>query len=167
MIDTADLLQRWRHAADAARRALLWWGEELWYLLPRRVRQALETDPMAPGIIRPGAGHASETVAVQTFRSGRPEQHLPMDDWRAALAWVAERRRRWGPLMRVDLVLPADACLIRQREVPAVAGNRIAEVLALELERTTPFSAQDVRQGWRPATGPASGASLLVDRKSV
>jgi general secretion pathway protein L len=163
MIDTADLLQRWRHAADAARRALLWWGEELWYLLPRRVRQALETDPMAAEIILPGAGHASETVAVQTFRSGRPEQHLPMDDWRAALAWVAERRRRWGPLMRVDLVLPADACLIRQREIPAAAGTRIAEVLALELERTTPFNAQDVRHGWRTATGPASAASLLLD----
>ncbi len=86
-----------------------------------------------------------------------------MEDWREALAWVGEQRRRWGPLMRVDLVLPASACLIRQREVPAAASNRIGEVLALELERTTPFSGQDVRQGWRRVTGSASAASLLVE----
>jgi general secretion pathway protein L len=163
MIETRNLLQAMSRTVEAARRALVWWGDELWHLLPLRVREALRADPIAVEILPPDPGCAPQTVAIQTFRSGRSAQRLQMEDWREALAWVVEKRRRWGPLMRVDLVLPASACLIRQREVPAAASNRIGEVLALELERTTPFSAQDVRQGWRRVTGSASAASLLVE----
>ena len=65
--------------------------------------------------------------------------------------------------MRVDLVLPAGWCLIREREVPAAASDRVREVLALELERSTPFSAQDVRQNWRKVSGPPTAASLVVE----
>src|SRR5262249_12908152 len=75
-------------------------------------------------------------------------------DQRSALAWIAKRRRRWGPLMRVDVVLPAGGCLIRHRKGPAAAGERIGDVLALEVERATPFAMKDVRQAWR-LIGPA------------
>jgi general secretion pathway protein L len=163
MIETRNLLQAVSRTVEAAQRALVWWGDELWHLLPLRVREALRADPIAVEILLPDPGRAQQTVAIQTFRSGRSAQRLQMEDWREALAWVGEQRRRWGPLMRVDLVLPASACLIRQREVPAAASNRIGDVLALELERTTPFSAQDVRQGWRRVTGSARAASLLVE----
>jgi general secretion pathway protein L len=86
-----------------------------------------------------------------------------MEEWRAALAWVARQRRIWGPLMRIDVVLPAAWCLIRRREVPQAASDRVREVLALELERTTPFSVQDVRQDWRKVDGPAGATNLVVE----
>src|SRR5262249_13621447 len=57
----------------------------------------------------------------------------------SALAWVAKRRRRWGPLMRVDITLSAICCLIRHRKVPRAAVGRIGDVLALEIEQSTPF----------------------------
>jgi general secretion pathway protein L len=163
MIEAANLLQAGRRTVEAARHALLWWGDELWHLLPRRVREALKVDPVAVQVLLPDPGCSPEVVAVQIFRSGRVAQGLQFENGQAALAWVAKQRRRWGPLMRVDLVLPVGSCLIRQREVPSAANSRIREVLALELERTTPFSAQDVRQGWRRLPEPASAASVLVE----
>jgi general secretion pathway protein L len=163
MIEMGDLLQSVRRAVEVARSGLLWWGDELWHLVPRHVREALHADPIVIEILLPDPARTSQTVAVHTFRGRRPSQGLELEDWRAALAWVAERRPRWGPLMRVDLVLPACACLIRQREIPAAASNRIGEVLALELERATPFNAQGVRQGWRKLGGQADGGSLLVE----
>jgi general secretion pathway protein L len=84
-------------------------------------------------------------------------------DPRSALAWVAKRQRRWGPLMRVDVALPAGRCLIRHRKVPVAAVERIPDVLALEVERTTPFGMEDIRHAWR-VIGPAplDDASLQV-----
>jgi general secretion pathway protein L len=51
--------------------------------------------------------------------------------------------------MRVDVILPAGCCLIRCRNVPAAAADRIGDVLSLEVERATPFRAEDIRQAWR------------------
>jgi general secretion pathway protein L len=65
--------------------------------------------------------------------------------------------------MRIDVLLPAGGCLIRRRHVPAAAADRIADVLALEIERATPFAMGDIRQAWQ-TLGPASSdpASLQV-----
>jgi general secretion pathway protein L len=163
LIEAANVLEAASRTAEAARRALVWWRDELWHLVPLRVREALKADPIAVEIHLPHPGHAPQTVAVQALRSGRPAQNLQMEDWRGALAWAAEQRRRWGPLMRIDLILPAGACLIRQGEIPTAASNRIGQVLALELERATPFSIPDVRQGWRRLTQSTDAASLLVE----
>jgi general secretion pathway protein L len=167
MIETSDLLQAARRMGAVARHALLWWRSELWHLLPRRLRQVLSADPFAVQIRLADAASEGQAVAIQTFRSGRPAQRLHMDEWRAALAWVAGQRRFWGPLMRIDVVLPAAWCLTRRREVPQAAGDRVREVLALELERATPFSAQDVRQDWRTVDGQLSETNLLVEHVVV
>jgi len=65
--------------------------------------------------------------------------------------------------MRVDVALPAGRCLIRHRKVPVAAVERIGDVLALEIERTTPFRLEDVRHAWR-LVGPTvlDDASLQV-----
>lgn len=163
MIETSDLLRAARRTGAVARHALLWWRGELWHLLPRRLREALSADPIVAQILLADAASDGQTVAIQTFRSGRSAQRLHMEEWRAALAWVARQRRLWGPLMRIEVVLPTAWCLIRRREVPEAASDRVREVLALELERTTPFSAQYVRQDWRRVDGPAGAANLVVE----
>jgi general secretion pathway protein L len=65
--------------------------------------------------------------------------------------------------MRVDVALPASRCLIRHRKVPVAAVERIRDVLALEVERATPFGMENVRQAWR-LIGPApyDDASMQV-----
>ena len=99
-------------------------------------------------------------VAAMRFRGLFGHEHFAGPQERAAaLAWVAARGRRWGPLLRIEVAVPASRCLIRRRELPVAAAERIADVLALEVERTTPFDAEDVRQGWLLMGPAASGAA--------
>ena len=104
-------------------------------------------------------------VAVIQVRSLFGVEHFrPAQDRASALAWVAAQRRRWGPLLSTEIALPASRCLIRQRELPAAAAERIGKILALELERTTPFGTDDVRQAWRVTRPPLRGRQISKSR---
>jgi len=154
MAQKGDAWRLLRRAAEAGRRVLQRWLDELRYLIPSRVRQALSVDPIAVQILLDDNGTDVRQVRVRGFSHvERVRLHGPCDP-PSALAWVAKRRRRWGPLLRVDIMLPARCCLIRRRKVPRAAAERIRDVLALEIERSTPFRMEEVRQAWRLA-GPA------------
>ena len=71
MIETADLLQVGRRTAEVARRALLWWRDELWHLVPPRVREALSADPIAVEILL-GGRRARATNRCDPHLSQRP-----------------------------------------------------------------------------------------------
>jgi general secretion pathway protein L len=127
---------------------LRWWLNELHHLIPSRVRQALSADPIAVQILMDDNGTDVRQVRMKGFSS---VEHVRLEgprDLLSTLAWVA-KRRRWGPLMRVDIVLPASRCLIRYRKAPRAAVERIRDVLALEIERSTPFKMEEIRQAWR------------------
>jgi general secretion pathway protein L len=163
MAQNADIRRPLRHAAQVGRRALRWWLDELRYLIPSRVRHVLSADPMTVQILVHDNGTDVRQVRIKGL-SNVERQHLegPRDP-RSALAFVAKRRRRWGPLMRVDVALPAGRCLIRHRKVPVAAVERIGDVLALEIERATPFRLEDVRHAWRViGVAPLDDASLQV-----
>ena len=154
MAQDADVRRLLRRAAEASRRALRWWLDELQHLIPSRVRQVLTADPVTVQILLHDNGTDVQQVRIKGISR---VEHLDPEgprDQRSALAWIAKRRRRWGPLMRIDVAVPASRCLIRQRKVPAAAIERIGDVLALEVERATPFEMKDVRQAWR-LIGPA------------
>jgi general secretion pathway protein L len=161
-LDT-DIRQGLSRAVGAGRRVLRWWRDELGNLVPSRVRQIFSADPIIAEILLDGNGTDVRQILIEGL-SNAPHAHPggPLDQ-RAALAWIAKRRRRWGALMRVDAVLPARCCLVRRRSVPAAAADRIGEVLALEIERATPFATDDVRQAWRMiGPAPADPARLEV-----
>jgi general secretion pathway protein L len=133
---------------------LRWWLDELRHLVPSRVREILSADPITVQILMDDNGTDVRQVRIKGLSSvGHPRLEGPRD-LRSALAWVAKRRRRWGVLARVEVALPASRCLIRHRKVPVAAVDRIRDVLALEIERATPFAMEDVRQAWR-LVGPA------------
>jgi general secretion pathway protein L len=149
-----DIRQVLSRAAAAGQRALRWWRNELQGFVPSRVRQVFNADPVTAQILMDDDGTSVRQVLIRGLSNVelvRPEGPL---DRAAALAWIAKRRRRWGALMRVDVVLPASCCLVRRRNVPAAAADRIGDVLALEIERATPFGMGDIRQAWR-TIGPA------------
>ena len=149
-----DAWRSLRRAAEAGRGVLRWWLDELRRLIPSRVRQALSADPVAAQILLDDNGSDVRQVRIKGFSA---VERVPLDgpcDPPSALAWLAKRRRRWGPLMCVDIAIPASRCLIRRRTVPRGAVERIRDVLALEIERSTPFKMEDIRQAWRLA-GPA------------
>jgi len=143
-----------RRAAEAGRRMLQWWLDELCHLIPSRVRQALSADPIAVQILLDDNGTDVRQVRIKGFSHVERVRLDGPCDPPSALAWVAKRRRRWGSLMRVDIAIPASRCLIRRRKVPRAAVEQIGDVLALEIERSTPFKMEDVRQAWR-LVGPA------------
>src|SRR5216684_6877963 len=163
MAQSADIRRPLRRAAQVGRRALRWWLDELRHLIPSRVRHVLSADPMTVQILVHDNGTDVQQVRIKGL-SNVERQHLegPRNP-RSALTWVAKRRRRWGPLMRVDVALPAGRCLIRHRKVPVAAVERIGDVLALEIERATPFRLEDVRHAWRViGLAPLDDASLQV-----
>src|SRR5216684_4017659 len=163
MAQNADIRRPLRRAAQVGRRALRWWLNELRHLVPSRVRQVLSADPITAQILLDDNGTDVQQVRIKGLSN---VEHLGLKgprDPRSALAWVAKRRRRWGSLMRVEVALPAGRCLIRHRKVPVAAVERIRDVLALEIERATPFGMEDVRHAWR-LIGPVpfDDASLQV-----
>ena len=163
MAQNADIRRPLRRAAQMGRRVLRWWLDELRHLIPRRVRQVLSADPITVEILQDDNGTDVQQVRVRGLSN---VEHLRLKgprDSRSALAWVAKQRRRWGPLMRVDVALPASCCLIRRRKVPLAAVERIGDILALEIERATPFRLEDVRHAWRViGLAPLDDASLQV-----
>jgi general secretion pathway protein L len=155
MVESPQIMDALRRALEAARRALRWWGDELTHLIPARVRAAFSADPVALRIFMHENG--SDVAAIQVRSLFGTEHFRPAQERAAALSWVAAQRRRWGPLLSTEIALPASRCLMRQRELPAAAAERIGKILTLELERTTPFGSDDVRQAWRVTRPPVAG----------
>jgi general secretion pathway protein L len=151
---STDIRQALSRAAAVGRNLLRWWLDELRGFVPSRVRRVFNADPVTARILLDDNGTDVRQVLIEGLsnaRHSRPEGPL---DQASALAWVAKWRRRWGALMRVDVVLPLSCCLIRCRNVPAAAADRIGDILALEIERAMPFGIGDIRQAWR-MIGPA------------
>jgi general secretion pathway protein L len=163
MAQNADIRRRLRGAAEVGGRVLRWWLDELRHLIPSRVRQVLSADPITVQMLLDDNGTDVQQVRMMGLSNVENLRLAGPRDQRSALTWVAKQRRRWGALMRVDVTLPASRCLIRHRKVPVAAVERIRDVLALEIERATPFEMEEVRHAWR-LIGPApfDGASLQV-----
>jgi general secretion pathway protein L len=118
------------------------------------MREIFSADPITAQILLDDNGADVRQILITGLSSAAhspPQQPL---DQPAALAWIAKRRRRRGALMCVEVVLPSSRCLVRQRHVPAAAADRIGDVLALEMERATPFGTGDMRHAWH-MIGPA------------
>src|SRR5262249_44377793 len=98
----SDIRLGLRRAAEVGRRALRWWLDELQHLVPSRVRQALSADPMTAQILLHDNGTEVQQVRIKGFSNLAQLDPEEPRDQTSALAWIAKRRRRWGPLMRVD-----------------------------------------------------------------
>jgi general secretion pathway protein L len=148
---------------------LTWWGEQLAALLPRR----------------PGRhGRKARRVVIELGADGRrlidergplirplqwngkaPETDLEVDDALAGLA-------RLGKPITFVLRLPASACFSRTVELPASALRDADNILALDLERATPFRAGDVYtasiiEGPPTAAGKVRARQIIARRSEI
>ena len=73
-----------------------------------------------------------------------PDQIRFSGPWKDAVAQTASLSKRWAPLVRVDLIVPVERCLVLEHRMPNHALPRAADILALELERTTPLRRSQV-----------------------
>lgn len=158
-------LNRWfaRYAASyrnsAVRRFLTWWGTELASFLPLRVREWF-VERRDELVIR----RADASWTLQ--RSDRPEvvEIIAPDAAPEELRASAERMQRSGESI-ADLValLPRGEMLERHLSLPMAAEENLAQVIGFELDRQTPFRADQVRYDFRVSRRDAVAKLLHVD----
>ena len=138
------------------KRGTQWWAGELASLVPAGLKR------------QPGNGQLDAIVAIGADGSGRllheSSRQRPGKGQSTTITgqelWdYLSRLGRNRPNARVGLRLPFSACYIRRVEIPAAARRQAGSILALDLERATPFKAADVyfahyiepqasRKGW-------------------
>ncbi|MEQ1697439.1 MAG: PilN domain-containing protein [Hyphomicrobiaceae bacterium] len=118
---------------------LAWWGRELAGMLPAGGRPGdAQTTPTVIGI-----GPAGWTLVGMNGPkdAARPEGAVPAQ---VILAYLASRLRTGSSPGAIALRLPHEACFVRRLELPDAARADFGQLLAMDLERTTPFKARDV-----------------------
>ncbi len=143
-------------------RFLAWWWRELLACLPARWRAALaertealllETEGRTL-VVRHQSGEAITPL-------GRIELDIPAEAQRVEFAQL-----QTGidvPLLRLYYCIPAQRTLRRTLSLPAAAEERLRQVLVFEMDRQTPFKADQVYFDHRVIGRDASGRSLHVD----
>jgi general secretion pathway protein L len=119
-----------------------WWGRSLGAWLPRSWRAALGLDR---GRLLLDAEGEGLRLRLQDGDGMRDLGHLPPpaelevdgnDVLAAVLSPSTAELPRW-------LLLPAGACLRRRLLLPAAAAERLRDVVGFEIDRQTPFAAED------------------------
>ncbi len=57
--------------------------------------------------------------------------------------------KKYGSLLSATVSVPINKCFVRDISIPATALTRIDEIVAVDLERTTPFKICEVHSGWQ------------------
>lgn len=105
--------------AGTLRAGLGWWLGELGQMVPERWRRPFETRPALTAEPAPDGGY-------RFSRNGRP----------------AAPPAKAGRPTPVALLLPREAALVREVEAPALSDADIRRMLALDVDRLTPFRAE-------------------------
>ncbi|HEX5304872.1 MAG TPA: PilN domain-containing protein [Dyella sp.] len=164
--------QSLRPQLDRARRAwrasplpafLAWWGGELRALLPSPLQRALVGGAAWHLLERRGAEwhlrRAGETSELAHW-SDADDPAMQQQALRQALAAVDPQD------LRLALCLPASAGLRRTLALPLAARDNLAQVAGFEIDRQTPFRAEqvvmDVRELDQPAGEGRFAAELIV-----
>ena len=115
-----------------------WWAEQLQDLLPQRLSMRLSYDNAV--IARAGSGILS--LAVR--RRGTELALGTVDSGNETI-----RRLRARPPGPIVLALPADALLEQPVSLPLAAERDLGAILRHEMDRLTPFRADDLFWTWR------------------
>ena len=119
-----------------------WWGTELAGLLPRALtRNGQSTGPHRIVSIEDGGLRLITPGGTSANGHGHPgDELLSTAD---AIAKLTRDNGRAASLIGVRL--PYRACFSRRVELPTAAARDFPRLLALDLERATPFKPHDVR----------------------
>jgi len=154
-----DRLRRaWRGSALPG--FLRWWGSELAPLVPARWRSAFAggqrwyvVERMAGGWRLRRAGEGGSLVEIA---DGDPPEH------RAGL--LAHALAEADPTdRRIALVLPAVQVLRRRLVLPLAARDNLRQVVGFDLDRQTPFRAEDIHYGVRELQETAAEGRFVAE----
>lgn len=159
-------LERVRRAwrASPLPRFFAWWGGELAFLVPARWRALF------------GGGAAWHLLerAGDDWRLRHAGSHDTLAQWPDSLDTASQQVALADGLRGVDredlrlaLCLPASAVLRRQLMLPAAARDTLQQVGAFEMDRQTPFRAEQVRYDIRELDAPAPAGRLAAELVAV
>jgi general secretion pathway protein L len=144
-----------------------WWGRELCGLLPGRMSGLLGDRRRRIVLAAADSGYSVFTETGGTAGAGRHEVLSREEAGRRLAALAASHRG--AP---IGLRLPLSACYSRHVQLPAAARADFARILALELERATPFRAADILaahtiEDGAPKAGRLGVHHLVVRRQII
>lgn len=153
-------------ASGLVGRGIRWWSDELRSFWPA----ARQGDGGKLDVVVAIADDGS--VGLAPGSSGRLPKGVRAAPGEAEVWEYLNRLGRSRPDARVGLRLPWSACYQRRVEIPAAARRQAASILALDLERSTPFKASDVYLAYFIDEAPArkgwlNASQLVVKRGQV
>lgn len=147
---------RARYARSPLSGFVRWWVGELMACVPPRWRRWLRSDEP-----RLWLSAADDGLSVLAWREDGPQTlaRVALDEAATLPALLGEERGErtfW-------LLLPAAGVLRRTLALPEAAGERLRDVLAHEIDRQTPFRADQAAYDWRIQPGDAAHRQLRVE----
>ena len=145
-----------------------WWLGELQGLVPRSAAVGPTTAARLILSVESDGIRIVESAVGKTGRMAAPEGVVPVP---AMLAYLSGVSRHVKP-RTIGLRLPYSACFVRRLDLPAAARSDFASLLALDLERSTPFRVKDVLTALEvdPAPGPKGTVKvrhLIIKKKPI
>ncbi len=145
------------YAASPLKRFLTWWGRELWALAPAPVR-ALFADRREEVLIR------LTPATVELTRGRREPQVFERTGDPAELqATLARLLSGEEEPPRAILALPPERVLVRAITLPAAAEENLRQVLSFEMDRQTPFRADQIYFDQRVAHRDIAAKQIKVE----
>ncbi|HET9032427.1 MAG TPA: PilN domain-containing protein [Dokdonella sp.] len=153
---------RMRLAKTPLPRFFSWWGSELLACLPQRWRKFFSGNSEALLLERCG----DEILVLRERDSvisefGRIAANASNEEQAAAFRTL--RGRIENPALRQILCVPESRALTRVLTLPAAAENKLRQVLTFEMDRQTPFKADQVYFDSRVLARDPASRSLSVE----
>jgi general secretion pathway protein L len=136
-----------------------WWREELEGLLPARSAEASKSKARIVLAIAGNELYLRPAASAALRKSAEATTRMPVADMLSHLADLERSGRLRGP---VRISVPASAAFVRTLTVPAAARRGLERLLALELERSTPFKPNDVLSAFEVDTAASQSGHLAV-----
>jgi len=138
---------------------LSWWQRELGQLVPENVKR-LVTDQQGFIIITPEPGK----LHLSFEEDGERQYLTSLDRNEGSAAWYQQWVEQDERLAKASVVLrlPLGMGLAKELSFPVAAKENLQQVIAYELDRYTPFKAEQVYFAVRPGEGPQEPGLIKV-----
>ena len=145
----------------------VWWFKELAGLVPARLRGALEGSADAALVDLSGPEIVLSRLSGRSWRElGRVDpQGLNVPAQARAFAGLIRKAKLHE--LEVVLRLPASTALSKTLSLPLAAEENLRQVLTFEMDRHTPFSAEEVYFDYRVRTRNAETGRMEVELVTV
>jgi general secretion pathway protein L len=165
-IDTQLARMRVRYAKTPLPRFFAWWAGQLVSLLPARWRAAFaeRAEELLIGM-RPLEFGLWRQSGERCADFGRIALEAPSDEQQSEFARL--RAQIDDPNLRTFYCIAPQRSLRRELTLPAAAEDRLRQVLAFEMDRQTPFKADQVYFDYRIVGRDAVAKNLKVDLNVV